>query len=102
MMTAMLTVENILAGERVYDVWRVNQDAEYHEAQDADPHWRDPDGAGRCSAPPDPPPDEMVRPDVWLPSQNGGGHRGTKRREPEDAVAERRQVDAGLSRPECG
>jgi protoporphyrinogen oxidase len=31
MMTAMLTVENILAGRRVYDVWRVNQDAEYHE-----------------------------------------------------------------------
>lgn len=34
MMTAMLTVENILAGERVYDVWDVNQDAEYHEAQE--------------------------------------------------------------------
>jgi protoporphyrinogen oxidase len=32
MMTAMLTVRNILAGERRYDVWRVNQDAEYHEA----------------------------------------------------------------------
>lgn len=32
MMTAMLTVENILAGERVYDVWCVNEDAEYHEA----------------------------------------------------------------------
>ena len=32
MMTAMLTVENILAGKPVYDVWRVNQDAEYHEA----------------------------------------------------------------------
>jgi protoporphyrinogen oxidase len=31
MMTAMLTVENILAGRRLYDVWRVNQDAEYHE-----------------------------------------------------------------------
>ncbi len=31
MMTTMLTVENILAGRRVYDVWRVNQDAEYHE-----------------------------------------------------------------------
>ena len=35
MMTAMLTVENILAGERRYDVWRVNQDAEYHEAGEA-------------------------------------------------------------------
>jgi protoporphyrinogen oxidase len=32
MMTAMLAVENILAGRQVYDVWRVNQDAEYHEA----------------------------------------------------------------------
>ena len=31
MMTAMLTVENILAGRPVYDVWCVNQDAEYHE-----------------------------------------------------------------------
>jgi protoporphyrinogen oxidase len=34
MMTAMLTVENILAGERVYDTWGVNEDAEYHEAGD--------------------------------------------------------------------
>ncbi len=32
MMTAMLTVENILAGARVYDTWCVNEDAEYHEA----------------------------------------------------------------------
>jgi protoporphyrinogen oxidase len=32
MMTAMLTVRNILAGERLYDVWAVNEDAEYHEA----------------------------------------------------------------------
>jgi protoporphyrinogen oxidase len=32
MMTAMLTVKNILAGEKVYDVWNVNEDAEYHEA----------------------------------------------------------------------
>lgn len=31
-MTAMLTVQNILAGKRVYDVWQVNQDAEYHES----------------------------------------------------------------------
>jgi protoporphyrinogen oxidase len=31
MMTAMLTVENILAGERKFDVWNVNEDAEYHE-----------------------------------------------------------------------
>jgi protoporphyrinogen oxidase len=32
MMTAMLTAKNILASERTYDVWAVNQDAEYHEA----------------------------------------------------------------------
>lgn len=35
MMTAMLTVENILAGENLYDVWKVNQDAEYHEEETA-------------------------------------------------------------------
>jgi len=34
MMTAMLTVENIIAGSRVYDTWCVNEDAEYHEAGD--------------------------------------------------------------------
>jgi protoporphyrinogen oxidase len=32
MMTAMLTVKNIMAGETLYDVWNVNEDAEYHEA----------------------------------------------------------------------
>lgn len=32
MMTAILTAKNILAGERKYDIWAVNQDAEYHEA----------------------------------------------------------------------
>ena len=32
MMTAMLCVENILAEKRLYDLWRVNQDAEYHES----------------------------------------------------------------------
>src|SRR6266540_1706905 len=32
MMTAMLTARNILAGTRLYDVWAVNEDAEYHEA----------------------------------------------------------------------
>jgi protoporphyrinogen oxidase len=32
MMTAMLTVRNILAGERRWDVWQVNEDAEYGEA----------------------------------------------------------------------
>ncbi len=31
MMTAMLTVRNILAGEALYDIWEVNEDAEYHE-----------------------------------------------------------------------
>jgi protoporphyrinogen oxidase len=35
MMTAMLTVKNILAGRPVYDVWFVNQDAEYHENGEA-------------------------------------------------------------------
>ncbi len=33
MMTAFLTVENVLAGRRLYDVFKVNQDAEYHEEQ---------------------------------------------------------------------
>jgi protoporphyrinogen oxidase len=32
MMTAMLTARNILADERIYDIWDVNEDAEYHEA----------------------------------------------------------------------
>jgi hypothetical protein len=32
MMTAMLAAENIVAGKPLYDVWEVNQDAEYHEA----------------------------------------------------------------------
>lgn len=31
MMTAMLTVRNIVAGERIFDVWGVNEDAEYAE-----------------------------------------------------------------------
>jgi hypothetical protein len=31
MMTAMLTARNILAGARRFDVWSVNEDAEYHE-----------------------------------------------------------------------
>jgi protoporphyrinogen oxidase len=35
MMTAMLTARNILAGQRLYDVWDVNEDAEYHEAGEA-------------------------------------------------------------------
>lgn len=32
MMTAMLCAKNIVAGEKVFDLWEVNQDAEYHEA----------------------------------------------------------------------
>jgi protoporphyrinogen oxidase len=35
MMTAMLTAENILEGRTRYDVWQVNEDAEYHEAGSA-------------------------------------------------------------------
>ncbi|MFM9069596.1 MAG: FAD-dependent oxidoreductase, partial [Planctomycetota bacterium] len=34
MMTALLVARNILAGHNQYDVWRVNQDAEYHEEQE--------------------------------------------------------------------
>jgi protoporphyrinogen oxidase len=34
MMTAMLAVRNIIAGKPVYDLWKVNQDAEYHEEGD--------------------------------------------------------------------
>lgn len=36
MMTAMLAVKNLEAGETVYDLWRVNQDAEYHEEGETD------------------------------------------------------------------
>ena len=32
MMTAMLTAKNIIAGSNAFDVWKVNQDAEYHES----------------------------------------------------------------------
>jgi protoporphyrinogen oxidase len=35
MMTAMLVVKNIVAGRRVFDQWRVNEDAEYHEDGEA-------------------------------------------------------------------
>lgn len=31
MMTALLTARNIVSGAKIYDVWQVNQDAEYHE-----------------------------------------------------------------------
>lgn len=36
MMTSMLTVRNIINGDKAYDVWLVNEDAEYHEAGSAD------------------------------------------------------------------
>jgi protoporphyrinogen oxidase len=36
MMTAILTVRNILAGERLYDVWEVNEDAQYQESGEAE------------------------------------------------------------------
>ena len=32
MMTSMLTVKNIVAGKQLFDIWNVNEDAEYHEA----------------------------------------------------------------------
>jgi protoporphyrinogen oxidase len=32
MMTALLAARNILAGEKRYDVWAVNEDGEYHES----------------------------------------------------------------------
>ncbi len=38
MMTAMLTVDNIAAGRQVFDIWNVNEDAEYHEAGGSGTH----------------------------------------------------------------
>jgi protoporphyrinogen oxidase len=35
MMTAMLTAKNIVAGQKLYNVWDVNGDAEYHESGSA-------------------------------------------------------------------
>ncbi|MEX0627127.1 MAG: NAD(P)/FAD-dependent oxidoreductase, partial [Cucumibacter sp.] len=35
MMTGLLTARNIVAGRPTWDVWAVNQDAEYHEAGEA-------------------------------------------------------------------
>jgi hypothetical protein len=32
MMTGILAARNIAAGRTIYDLWQVNQDAEYHEA----------------------------------------------------------------------
>ena len=52
MMTAMLAAENVMAGERKYDVWKVNQDAEYHEEGGAK------DDGGRLAP-------ERIRPDTY-------------------------------------
>jgi len=38
MMTAMLVARNILAGRELRDPWKVNEDAEYHEAGDRGGH----------------------------------------------------------------
>jgi protoporphyrinogen oxidase len=38
MMTAMLAAKNIIAGEELYDLWNVNQDAEYHESGERGVH----------------------------------------------------------------
>jgi len=35
MMTALLAARNILAGEKKFDLWAVNEDAEYHESGEA-------------------------------------------------------------------
>ena len=32
MMTALLVADNILAGEQLWNVWQVNEDAQYHES----------------------------------------------------------------------
>jgi protoporphyrinogen oxidase len=34
MMTAMLAAKNIIAGKELYDLWNVNEDADYHEGGD--------------------------------------------------------------------
>ena len=38
MMTALLCVKNIIAGQKVYDLWQVNEDAEYHEDERRSPN----------------------------------------------------------------
>jgi protoporphyrinogen oxidase len=38
MMTALLTARNIIAGEKKYDVWAVNDDARYHEEMTQQSH----------------------------------------------------------------
>ena len=44
MMTALLAARNILAGERRFDLWKVNQDAAYHESGAASSHELDSGG----------------------------------------------------------
>lgn len=38
MMTAMLAVKNILAGKELFNLWQVNEDAEYHETIEENAH----------------------------------------------------------------
>ncbi len=40
MMTGILAARNIAAGRQIYDLWEVNQDAEYHEAGGTEPRPR--------------------------------------------------------------
>ena len=56
MMTAMLTAQNIVAGERLYDVWDVNEDAEYHEAGCFGRAGKRLQASARCRARPSPAP----------------------------------------------
>jgi len=46
MMTAMLTVQNIINGDRKLDVWRINEDAEYHEEGEAGAEGKSAAGTG--------------------------------------------------------
>ena len=48
MMTALLAARNILAGEKLYDVWAVNEDGEYHESGEAGAQ-SDKDGNGAAA-----------------------------------------------------
>jgi protoporphyrinogen oxidase len=40
MMTAMLAVKNIIEGKELYDLWNVNEDAEYHEMENKDENFK--------------------------------------------------------------
>ncbi|MEE7456001.1 hypothetical protein MPAR168_19210 [Methylorubrum populi] len=39
----------------------------------------------------------VIRSQVWLPSQNGGGQTATKRHTPEGVVAKLRQADVSIA-----